>query len=66
MRKKKTNKGRRKLRIEEGIRCSQRMALEGQNHKHGIARRFRMKKKKAGKKSTKWQDNGKRTNIWMT
>ena len=44
--------------IEEGILSS---------HKGGIARRLRMKKKKeVDKKATKWQDNGKRSNIWMT
>ena len=33
----------------------------------GIVRRLRMKKKrKAGKKATKWQNNGKKSNIWMT
>ena len=36
-------------------------------YKGGKARRLRMKKKKkVGKKETKWQDNGKRSNIWMT
>ena len=36
-------------------------------YKGGIARRLRMKKKKkVGKKGNKWQDNGKRNNIWMT
>ena len=35
-------------------------------YKGGIARRLRVKKKKVGKKTTKWQDNGKRSNIWMT
>ena len=44
--------------IEEGIRNSQRMAF----------RRLRMKKKKKKdrKKATKWQNNGERSNIWMT
>ena len=35
-------------------------------YKGGIARRLRMIKKKVGKKATKWQDNGKRSNIWRT
>ena len=36
-------------------------------YKGGIARRLRMKKKKkVGKKATKWQDTGKRSNMWMT
>ena len=35
-------------------------------YKGGLARRLRMKMKKVGKKATKWQDNGKRSNIWMT
>ena len=36
-------------------------------YKDGIARRLRMKKKrKAGKKATKWQNNWKRSNIWKT
>ena len=35
-------------------------------YKGGIARRLRMKKKKVGKKAAKWQDIGKRSNIWMT
>ena len=35
--------------------------------KGGAACRLRMKKKKkVGKKATKWQDNEKRKNIWMT
>ena len=52
--------------IEEGMRSSQKMAFERQNpYKGGIARRLRMKKKNVGKKATKWQDNGKRSNIWM-
>ena len=33
--------------------------------KGGTALRLRMKKK-VGKKATKWQDNGKRSNSWMT
>ena len=36
------------------------------SYKFGIARRLRMKKKKAGKKATKWQNSGKRSNIWKT
>ena len=66
--------------IEEVIRSSQRMALEdgffyakekrlkGKTpYKDGIARRLTMKKKrKAGKKATNWQNNGKRSNIWKT
>ena len=61
--------------IKEVIRCSQKMAVEEscQNEKElegytaykaGIARRWRMKKKKVGKKATKWQNNVKRSNIW--
>ena len=34
--------------------------------KDGIAPRLRKKKRKAGKKATKWQNNGKRSNIWKT
>ena len=33
-------------------------------YKDGIAPRLRKKKRKAGKKATKWQNNGKRSNIW--
>ena len=52
--------------IEEGIRSSQRMAFERQNlPQRLIARRLRMKKKKkAGNKATKWQNNVKRSNTW--
>ena len=35
-------------------------------YKGGIARRLRTKKKTVGKKAIKWQNNGKRRNIWMT
>ena len=55
---KKANKGRRKMRkIEDGIRWPSR---DKTPCKGGTTRRLRMKKKKVGKKATKWQDNGKK------
>ena len=63
---KKANKRRRKMRKSK----KEFEALRGWPSKDktpfkgGIARRLRMKKKKkVGKKATKWQDNGKRSNI---
>ena len=64
--------------VEEVTRSSQMMALgeccksakkkglKGKTlYKDGIARRLSLKKKrKAGKKVTRWQNNGKRSNIW--
>ena len=45
---------------------SAKKGLKGKTpYKDGIARRLRMKKeRKAGKKATKWQNNGKRSNNW--
>ena len=64
----KKNKDGKNQKVEEGIRSSQKVAFGRQNpYKGEIARRLRMKKKKRiGKKATKWQDNGKRSNIWTT
>ena len=66
--KEKAKKGRRKIRKSK----KELEALRGwpsrdkTPYKGGITRRLRVKKKKVGKKATKWQDNGKRSNIWMT
>ena len=45
---------------------SAKKGLKGKTpYKDGIARRLRMKKeRKAGKKVTKWQNNGRRSNNW--
>ena len=57
-----------KKRALEEFDLSESKRTERKNrYKDGIARRLRMKKKrKAGKKATKWQNNGKRSNIWKT
>ena len=65
---KEANKGRGKrdrMALEECC-INERKRTEGQNPiQRWIARRLSMKKKrKAGKKATKWQNNGKRSNIW--
>ena len=66
--------------IKEVIKGIQKMAFEesckneGKENwrakprtKMGIARRLRLsKKRKAGKKATKWQNHGKRSNTWKT
>ena len=65
---KKVNKGMRKpIKSRKELETLRRWLWKDKlPYKGGIARRLRMKKKKkAGKKATKRQNNGNRSNIWM-
>ena len=59
---KEVNKGRRKMRKSKKLLEALRgwLSKDETSYKDGIVRRLRMKKKKVGKKATKWQDIGKR------
>ena len=66
----KASKGRRKMRkFKKELEALRGWPSKDRTpHIGGIARRMRMKKKKVGKKVTKWQENGKmsNSNIWVT
>ena len=53
-----------KMDVDEGVE-NEGKRMEGKTScKDGTAPRLRMKRRKAGKKATKWQNNGKRSKIW--